>query len=199
MAGGHQQNLEKAVATCQKHGEPSSPRIIASATALCTFSDKPDITNLHQHKYVKELKQHQTKAERKFFKLLLRCLRDNFPELPPGAGVQVPIRHSRGFYVLDFYIGCIKLAFEIDGGYHWQNNQLDRDLKRDATLQKEKHIRVYHIPNRDALASGARRKILEQKLIVWIKNRIETREWVKRRKLASKHIISPGEGFTVQS
>ena len=139
--------------------------------------------DLQQHKYVRELKQNQTKAERKFKRFLLRCLKDNFPTL--GFCTQVPIRHDRGFYILDFYIGRLKMAFEIDGEYHWQSNQLDKDLKRDAFLQKERYIKVYHIPNKDILRGGKRHKALQENLIIWIKNRIETCEWIKRKKMAN--------------
>lgn len=117
-----------------------------------------------QHPYVRELRRNQTPAERKFFKLLHQCLLDNFPDLYGGVGKQVLLRHDKGFYILDFYIGKIKLAFEIDGKYHWGDKQLDKDLKRDTFLENSKNIMMVHISNNRVL-NKKKKKLLKEELI----------------------------------
>ena len=143
-------------------------------------------TNLKRHRFVQELKLNQTKEEIKFFHLLQRCLIENFPELQHHIDKQVPIEHSRGFYILDFYIGSLKLCFEIDGGYHWSDKQLDKDLKRDHFLISEKSIIVYHIPN-SAVATNKSRRKLKPKLIEWIRRRKITKKRLQIKKAALKH------------
>ena len=142
--------------------------------------------DLGSHKWVLQAKRNQTKEELKFGRLLKTCLQENFPELQHCYGKQVPIRHPRGFYILDFYIGQIKLGFEIDGGYHWGSKQLDKDLKRDRFLAAEKSIVLCHIPNSAVINNKARKK-LKPKLIKWITNRIKINKRFRIKSVAIKH------------
>lgn len=142
--------------------------------------------DLGSHEWVLKLRRNQTKEELKFGRLLKKCLQENFPELQHCYGKQVPIRHDRGFYILDFYIGKLKLGFEIDGGYHWSDKQLDKDLKRDHVLSSEKSIIVHHIPNSAVRNNSSRRK-LKPKLIEWIKKRKVTAKRFQIKKAALKH------------
>ena len=142
--------------------------------------------DLLSHRFVLKLKRNQTPSELKFYKLLKECIAENFPELVGYVGKQVPISHPRGFYILDFYIGRIKIAFEIDGGYHWSDKQLGKDLKRDSFFEYKKNIKMHHIPNND-LKRGKRKKELKEKLIFWIKKRQITAKKVAIKKEAIKH------------
>ena len=137
---------------------------------------------LTAHEYTLRLKRNQTKEELKFYRILKKCVESNFPELTHGIGKQVPIRHPRGFYVLDFYIGSIKMAFEIDGGYHWKSKQLDKALKRDSFLEYYKNIKVLHLPNSDINNKRYKKRLI---LLITerIQKRIETIKWKKAQKL----------------
>jgi len=101
------------------------------------------------HEYVIKLKHNQTKEEIIFFKILTQVLKSSFPYFVGCVGKQVPVTHRKGFFILDFYIAKIRTAFEIDGGYHWNSEQLDKDLRRDSILEKEKNIIALHFPNSD--------------------------------------------------
>ena len=118
----------------------------------------------HAHPYRKQLVNNQTKSELKFWRLLQAVLKEHFPHMQHNVMKQATINHPRGFYILDFYIGKLKVAFEIDGGYHWGSKQLDKDLKRDSFLTYEKGIKVYHIPNND-LKYSKRKRALKERLI----------------------------------
>jgi len=141
---------------------------------------------LCSHKYVLHLKRNQTREELKFYRLLKRCILENFPHMQHCVGKQVPISHPRGFYILDFYIGTLRLAFEIDGKYHWNDKQLDKDLKRDSFLKYEKSIIVHHIPNVDLNRSRFKRE-LRLKVRKWIEDRIKTKKRRQIKKDAIKH------------
>jgi very-short-patch-repair endonuclease len=39
-----------------------------------------------------------------------------------------------GNYIVDFYAPAAKLVIEIDGGQHFEKDQMQRDVKRDAYL-----------------------------------------------------------------
>ena len=51
-----------------------------------------------------------------------------------------------GVYILDFYCVEEKLCIELDGAYHFTEEGLLHDAKRDEYL-KQKGIRVVHIEN----------------------------------------------------
>lgn len=140
------------------------------------------------HPFVRELKANQTPAELKFNKLLKKLLKEHFSEYKILVNAQVPITHSKGFYILDFHLGTIKTAFEVDGGYHWESDQLDRDLKRDEVLKKEKGIVVYHISNNRIMAKHSRAKQrLKNYLVSVITYRIGARRRWGIQKSATAH------------
>jgi len=130
---------------------------------------------MSNHPFVREQKLNQTKAEIKFKRIILQVLRTNFPVYRHSLNTQVRFNHPRGFYIVDFYIGQLKVAFEIDGGYHWNSNQIDRDLKRDHFLNTQHRIVIKHIPNNDILKGGRRKKKMIQDVIQLIGRRISTR------------------------
>lgn len=138
---------------------------------------------LIQHPYVTELKHAQTKAEIRFFHILQRVIKEFYPDYRDSVQKQVPIRHSKGFFIIDFYIGALQIGFEIDGGYHWQSHQLDQDLRRDEILHKEKHIKLYHFGNDTVLG---RPKEIRERLVYAIDKRIRTRNWITERKACTR-------------
>ncbi len=132
--------------------------------------------DLQAHPYRRELLKNPTEAEKKF-RVLLKGVVHEYPDHLQKYvqfATQVAIRHPRGFYIVDFYMGRIWLAFEIDGGYHWQSTQLHRDLARDAVLFNQKRVFVRHIPN-DDLLTQRRRKALREKVRHWINAAINRR------------------------
>ena len=129
-------------------------------------------TNFTDHPYVIQNKCASTPAETEFKRLLLRHLRKYFPEYYGSVSTQVPFKHPRGFYIVDFYIGPLKLAFEIDGGYHWGSSQLDKDLARDHFLNTEHFILVKHIANEDVLVNGPGKRRMVSDIILLISKRI---------------------------
>ena len=151
--------------------------------------------DISRHKYRNALKCNQTISEIQFWKILQNCLLKHYPGLANHVMKQAPIKHDKGFYILDFYIGSLRLAFEIDGGYHWQSKQLNKDLKRDTFLTNERRIIVHHIPN-SALETGRGRNELHNNLLRWIEKRIIVRRklerilqgpWLLEKELGLKH------------
>ena len=147
---------------------------------------------LSGHEYVIRLKHAQTESELMFFKILQNCLVRHFPLLASHIQKQVPIRHDFGFYIIDFYIGLLRLGFEIDGGYHWQSDQLDKDLKRDTALSK-RGIRLRHIPNDDVILPERREKLIAD-LPFWIVERASATIQFRRNhpELKRRHPHSKG-------
>lgn len=131
--------------------------------------------NFFKHEYVRDNKLNPTKSEKKFKNLMIRILEEKFSLYDLNVLYQVPIKHHRGFYILDCYIPVLKIVFEIDGGYHYNSDQLDRDLKRDTFLEHEKEFTVYHIANQKLLNSRMKRE-LKSRLINILKKHIELRK-----------------------
>jgi len=69
-------------------------------------------------------------------------------------------QHAVGPFILDFYSARAKLAVEVDGAHHYEDDQIEKDASRDAYLSK-RGIAVYRIPagevyrNADDAANGA--------------------------------------------
>ncbi len=74
----------------------------------------------------KELRQNQTEAE----KLLWSELRDK-----RFYGVKFFRQYSIGPYVLDFYSPTLRLAIELDGGQHSEQEQQEYDENRSEYLK----------------------------------------------------------------
>ncbi len=66
-------------------------------------------------------------------------------------GVYFRRQHPVGPYVLDFYCGRAKLAVEIDGVQHTEEDRLDRDDARDAWLSTL-GVRTLRIPAVEVLS-----------------------------------------------
>ena len=75
---------------------------------------------------------------------LWNALRDNQLD-----GVYFRRQHAVGPYILDFYCAKAKLAIEVDGGGHL--NQEIYDNERTEWLETEKGIRVIRFTNQDIL------------------------------------------------
>ncbi|MFN3945951.1 MAG: endonuclease domain-containing protein [Allosphingosinicella sp.] len=53
------------------------------------------------------------------------------------AGFKFRRQHPAGPFILDFYCPLARLAIEIDGEAHGMGGRPDRDLRRDAWLERE--------------------------------------------------------------
>jgi HrpA-like RNA helicase len=91
--------------------------------------------------HARELRKNATDAEN----LLWQLLRRN-----QILGFSFRRQHPVGAYILDFYCHQIKLAIELDGGQHGEDNQRAHDEKRSAWL-KSQHITVLRFWNNEAL------------------------------------------------
>lgn len=88
----------------------------------------------------RELRQEMTPAERR----LWQALRGNVLE-----GAHFRRQHAVGPYILDFYCAKSKLAIEIDGGSHLEQEQYDAE--RTRWLESEKGMRMLRFSNQDVL------------------------------------------------
>ena len=153
-----------------------SPEHPCSGTALICSGERKKVgadISLINHPYVLKQKKTPTKAERRFLKFLKAIFKEYFPNYHSWIKTQVPLRHNRGFYILDFLIENINLAFEIDGGYHWRDKQIDKDIQRDEYLNSKYSIFVKHIGNRDVVSNGKRKDVLRNDITLLIQNKID--------------------------
>lgn len=98
----------------------------------------------------KRLKSEMTEAEKQFDKIAkLKHLK-----LIPQYKVNI-IRGSRivKFYFADFCDTKNKLIFEIDGEYHFTDDQIKKDLKRTRDLTRAGY-KVYRITNEEVFNGG---------------------------------------------
>ena len=63
------------------------------------------------------------------------------------AGLQFRRQFSVGNYILDFYCPILRLAIELDGGYHCDEEIYEKDLNRDETLLKDFKIKTIRFTN----------------------------------------------------
>jgi very-short-patch-repair endonuclease len=137
------------------------------------------------HRYRIELLHRQTEAEKYFWKQILQpCLCESFPDHQHAVTKQHAIPHHKGFYIIDFYIGKLKVGFEIDGGYHWKDTQLNKDLHRDEFLRTEHGVCIYHFPNSRVLEEPAS---VKEELIKILRQRVAAKRLYKIRKMARYH------------
>lgn len=87
----------------------------------------------------KKLVLRQTKQELYFYD----TIKDLYPKLRIIPQKTLKVKNRRFF--LDFYIPRIKLAIEIDGGYHKQRKK--EDAERDEMLLKYKKIKTLRFTN----------------------------------------------------
>ena len=96
--------------------------------------------NFHMDKlleYARKLRKEMTKEERHLWYDFLR-------EYP----VKIYKQKIIGNYILDFYCHQAKLAIELDGSQHYEEQGREYDQRRTAFLEKE-GITVFRVSNRD--------------------------------------------------
>ena len=76
-------------------------------------------------KNARNLRKNMTAEERKLWY-------DFFKNLP----ITVKRQHNIENYIIDFYIPCKKLAIELDGSQHIEEEQLEYDKRRTMCLSK---------------------------------------------------------------
>ena len=89
--------------------------------------------------YRKKLRKALTPAEATLWLILKR---------KKLAGRRFRRQFSVANYILDFYCPQEKLAIELDGQYHFEEAQMEKDRKRDLHL-KELGIKVIRIENKN--------------------------------------------------
>ena len=62
-------------------------------------------------------------------------------------------QYALGSYILDFYCVRARLAVEVDGAHHYEDEEIESDARRDAWLA-ERGIEVYRIPAGDVFADA---------------------------------------------
>lgn len=70
-----------------------------------------------------------------------------------------------GFFILDFYLPRVFVAFEIDGPYH--QGQLVKDAERDDSLLKDRNIKTYRFTNDQVLHEPDYIKAAVQRALTW--------------------------------
>lgn len=95
-------------------------------------------------KHVVEFKEKNlskmTTYEGKFFDILVSLGIEFIP--------QKPLRIKGRNYIIDFYVPSQKLIIEIDGGYHYTEEQSAKDTQRDEACSKEGY-KVLRIDNEE--------------------------------------------------
>lgn len=101
----------------------------------------------------RNLRKNLTNAERKMWSMLRN---------KQICGLKFYCQYSVGHYILDFYCPNQRLAIEIDGGHHAEEEQQQHDNERNKYL-KENDIKVIRFWNNEVLknSEGVYEKILE--------------------------------------
>lgn len=69
-------------------------------------------------------------------------------------GLKFRKQHPAGAFVLDFYCASARLTIEVDGEYHADPAQIERDRRRDAWLAS-RDVRVLRVPAAEILKNVA--------------------------------------------
>lgn len=104
-------------------------------TSKPNFTQKQSVCSKRRNLLLKR----QTKSEIDFAKLL--------DSLNIKYIAQKGFIVGNNFCIVDFYIPDYKTCVELDGGYHYEDTQIKRDLNRDFYLNKQRGFGVLHINN----------------------------------------------------
>lgn len=111
--------------------------------------------------FSRELEEKATPAERAFAEMLAaHGIRFDF---------QHPFRRGKTFAIVDFWLPDYGVIVEIDGGYHNEPQQFQRDTARSADLmRKEKVRRVVRFTNEQAMGDDdPLLKELARQIVPW--------------------------------
>lgn len=110
-------------------------------------------------KFQKDIHLTETEAENKFYEIakkkrikLKRQVRIDIVRKEDG--------YIERFYFADFCDVLHKIVFEIDGGYHFEKEQIKKDKRRDKDM-KRMGYRVFRITNTD-VANGKTTQFLKE-------------------------------------
>lgn len=108
-----------------------------------------------------ELRKNQTEAEKVFWS----CVRDR-----RFCGIRFFRQYSAGPYILDFYCPKLKLAIELDGGQHAQDDNQEYAAVRSAYLKSQviEVIRFWNhevLQNTDSVFAAIAQKITPPSLL----------------------------------
>ena len=108
--------------------------------------------NIKLKKRAQELRTNATKQEQKLWYEFLREHRPRFTR-----------QRIVGNYILDFYCAKAKLAIELDGSQHYEQENVEYDITRDKFIN-ELGITVMRFPNNevDKNFTGVCEKIMEK-------------------------------------
>ena len=95
------------------------------------------------NEYARDLRKNQTEAEKKWWRYLRLLRADGF-----HFRRQVPIDH----YIVDSACFSARLVIELDGGQHNVETDRNRDVERDARLQRN-GFTVLRFWNNDVMAN----------------------------------------------
>jgi very-short-patch-repair endonuclease len=56
---------------------------------------------------------------------------------------------GNGYCICDFYVPKLGVCIEVDGGYHWNEDQKKKDWFKNQYLTIERRLRVFRITNQE--------------------------------------------------
>jgi len=104
-----------------------------------------------------KLVDNQTVAEKEF-KKYLKLLNVKF-------SFQRIVYFKNTFYIVDFYVPQLNIVFEIDGGYHTEEEQMKKDELRTQHLKSKGIEEIYRFTNDEVSDSATTIKRLTEILI----------------------------------
>lgn len=159
---------------------------------------------LHSHQYVEGQVKNPTPQEIRFKQFLLSFLRReeywrNSPAYHPVF--QYPIRHPKGFYIIDVFFPKLRMGFEIDGGIHWRSDRVDYDIQRRNYWENEYSIKLYSIPNQIIDSKKLLRKYFKSEVPPIIECAVNRRKYYleQKNKIKKMHIRGKFDYRTYQS
>ena len=129
--------IRKALEAKKKQPKPNNGK----KSKVKKRKKKPTILEQLGKKYSKQLKHRATPSERRFA-TKLRAF--DFTSL-----FQYPISNKETLYIIDFFIPKYNVVIEIDGGYHLDHRQKEKDDIRDKRLN-DLGYKVWRLTNIEA-------------------------------------------------
>lgn len=99
-------------------------------------------------KYSKDIKLTETAAENKFYEIALKK-KINL-ERQYRIDIYKKNKYFERFYFADFCDVKNKIVFEVDGGYHFTEEQIKKDEERDRNMRRMGY-KVFRITNEDVM------------------------------------------------
>ncbi len=139
--------------------------------------------------YARQMRENMTPGERCFFESLTKAIRKK-PIAAYRRNLRVIAQYVIDTFIVDFYMPQVRLAIEIDGGYHATPEMVIKDNLRDTLLQR-KGITVIRFPSTEDASQIERNVKTILDIVRKLRRVVRKRAYHKHKRHRKNKMIRP--------